>query len=253
MRGMTKFLLILNLLFFGNLYPQATRDTASVATASQSVVLREIDFDAEEIETYKTEKEFDYLNRIEEDSWWTRFKRWLQLKYSSFMNWLFGEYEPSGFWLFVLKILPYLLLFGLVALIFWLFIRLNPANAVMEEPMKARVNLQKEEELVQSADISALIKEAIVNEDYRLAVRYLYLKSLRKLDQNEFISYKFQKTNKDYINEIKQPKVNDQFTRITRLYDFIWYGAFQLSKERFETARAEFIKMENSINSNQND
>ena len=250
---MTKFLLIVNLFFFGNLFPQTVSDSSEVSTATQKLALKEIEFDSEKIETYKTDEAFEYLDSIEKDSWWTRFKRWLQLKYQSFLNWLFGEYEPSGFWLAVLKILPYLLLIGVLSLLIWLFIRLNPANAVMEEPMKARVNLQKEEELVQSADISALIQEAIQKEDYRLAVRYLYLKSLQELDQNEFISYKFQKTNEDYINEIEQPKINRQFTKITRLYDFIWYGAFQLSKARFKKVQAEFVEMENSLKSGNNE
>ena len=117
----------------------------------------------------------------------------------------------------------------------------------MAEPITGKVNLQKEEELVKKADISSLINQAISEENYRLAVRYLYLKSLRLLDQTEHISYRFQKTNEDYINEIKETGIKEQFTKITRLYDFIWYGDFPLSKERFEKVDREFTEMENSL------
>ena len=61
------------------------------------------------------------------------------------------------------------------------------------------------------------------------------------------ISYRFQKTNEDYINEISETEIKEQFTKITRLYDFIWYGDFPLSKERFEKVDREFTEMENSL------
>ena len=246
---MIKFLLFLNLFFFGNFIPQEQLAT-NATDLSQSTLepkLEQADFDSEKIEAYKTEKAFEYLNKIEEDSWWIRLKRWLNLKWNAFLQWLFGDYQTNAFWSAVLQALPYLLLVLVTVVITWLFIRLNPANAVMAEPIKGTVNLQKEEEIVKTADISSLIDRAIDDENYRLAVRYLYLKSLRILDKNKHISYRFQKTNEDYINEIKETKIKEQFIKITRLYDFIWYGDFNLSKERFTKVNEEFKKMEESL------
>ncbi|SKB81787.1 protein of unknown function [Salegentibacter holothuriorum] len=246
---MINFLLFFSLLFFGNLIPQEQiiADSIEIVQQSAEANLKKADFNPDEIENYKAEKAFDYLDRIEEDSWWTRLKRWVNLKWNAFLQWLFGDYQTNAFWSVILQALPYILLVLVIGVITWLFIRLNPANAMMAEPVTGKVNLQKEEELVRKADISSLINQAISEENYRLAVRYLYLKSLRLLDQKEYISYKFQKTNEDYINEITKPEIKEQFTKITRLYDFIWYGDFQLSKERFEKVDREFTEMENSL------
>ncbi|TDN82385.1 uncharacterized protein DUF4129 [Salegentibacter sp. 24] len=246
---MVKFLLSLSFIFFGISGPQAqiVIDSTEINQRLPDKTLEKADFDSKEIEKYKAEKAFDYLEKIEEDSWWTRLKRWVELKWNAFLQWLFGDYQTNSFWSTVLSALPYVLLVLVLGLITWLFIRLNPGNAVMAEPLMGKVNLKKEEDIVRSADISSLVNKAIEEENYRLAVRFLYLKSLRLLDQKEHISYRFQKTNQDYINEIYKTEIKDQFTKITRLYDFIWYGDFELSKGRFEKANREFTLMENNL------
>ncbi len=246
---MIKILLLFSFIFFGNLIPQeqAVTDSTEVSQNSTEETLEKADFDVEKIEDYKADKAFDYLEKVEEDSWWTRLKRWINLKWNAFLQWLFGDYQTNAFWNAVLTALPYVLLILVLGLITWLFIRLNPGNAVMAESITGQVNLKKEEDIVKSADISSLIDEAIRVENYRLAVRYLYLKSLRLLDQKEHISYRFQKTNEDYINEINETEIKNQFMKITRLYDFIWYGDFELSKERFAKVKREFTQMENNL------
>lgn len=251
---MVKFLLFFSFIFFGNSVPQEqlATDSTEINQNLTEETLKKADFDAKKIENYKADKAFDYLEKIEEDSWLTRLKRWVDLKWNAFLQWLFGDYQTNAFWSAVLSALPYLLLILVLGLISWLFIRLNPGNAVMAEPITGKVNLKKEEDIIKSADISSLIDEAIRNENYRLAVRYHYLKSLRLLDQKEYIFYRFQKTNEDYINEINEIKIKNQFTKITRLYDFIWYGDFELSKERFEKVNREFIQMENNLKSENN-
>ncbi|MBZ9630107.1 DUF4129 domain-containing protein [Salegentibacter sp. LM13S] len=251
---MIKVLLLFSFLFFGNLIAQdqAVADSTELIQNFSEEKLEKADFDTENIENYKADKAFDYLEKIEEDSWWTRLKRWVNLKWNAFLQWLFGDYQTNAFWNAVLTALPYVLLILVLGLITWLFIRLNPGNAVMTEPITGKVNLKKEEDIVKSADIYSLIDEAIRNQNYRLAVRYLYLKSLRLLDQKEHISYRFQKTNEDYINEIKENEIKNQFTKITRLYDFIWYGDFELSKERFEKVNREFTQMENNLKTGDN-
>ncbi|MBZ9731279.1 DUF4129 domain-containing protein [Salegentibacter sp. JZCK2] len=251
---MIKILLFFSFIFFGNLIPQhqAITDSTEVIQNSPEEILEKADFDVKEIEDYKTEKAFNYLEKIEEDSWWTRLKRWINLKWNAFLQWLFGDYHTNAFWSAVLSALPYVFLILVLGLITWLFIRLNPGNAAMAEPITGKVNLKKEEDIVKSADISSLIEEAIREENYRLGVRYLYLKSLRLLDQKEHISYRFEKTNEDYINEINETEIKNQFTKITRLYDFIWYGDFELSKERFTKVHREFTQMENKLKTENN-
>ncbi|MCH4822827.1 DUF4129 domain-containing protein [Gramella lutea] len=249
---MKKFILILlTCFFFGNVFPQEKDSIIEKKEISydQSSGLSPIEFDQEKIEAYKTQKEFDYLQNTENESWWTRFKKWLNAKYQQFMNWLFGDYEPNSVLALIISIVPFILLLVLLGLVAWLFSRLNPGGRMLQQPKTSDVFLTEEEELVKKEDLPKLIKKAVNNGEFRLAVRYYYLDELRKLDELRLIDYKFQKTNKDYSEEIEDYVIGKHFYEISKLYEFIWYGSFQVSEADYRKIEKNFQSMDNSLNS----
>ena len=208
--------------------------------------LTPVNFNAEEIEEYKDQNAFAYLNEVESYSWWSRFKNWLDMKLQQLVNWLFGDYEAHSLVSFLLTILPYLLVVAILGFIIWLFIKLNPGASFLAEPEKPEVYLSEEEELVHSGDLGDLIEKAINNRDYRLAVRYYYLQLLRLLNENELITYEYQKTDSEYLAEITA-ELKAPFKKILRLYDFIWYGNFPVTAEDFSRVQNSFLKIRSSI------
>ncbi len=210
--------------------------------------LSPIVFDEEKIEHYKEEKAFNYLSEIENDSWWTRFKSWLGLKYQQLIEWLFGEYEANSLVAFFLMLLPYIIIGVVIGLIIWLFIRLNPGPSLLGETETPAVYLSDEERLVHSMDLSSLIEAAIKNRDYRLAIRYYYLKLLKRLHQQKLINYEFQKTDSEYLVELKDENFRLPLKRVMRIYDFIWYGNFPVSENEFSMAQDSFRSIESSLN-----
>ncbi len=233
----------------GIYYPQETDTLNEVKEIryDKTANLNPANFDAEKIKDFQSQEEFDYLHYVQKDNWWTRFKTWINLKYNQFISWLFGDYEASGFWSAIIAIIPLLLILALVGFIAWLFSRLNPGGKILQKQKTSEVFLSEEEELIKNEDLEALMREAIEAGKFRLAVRYYYLKELRKLDQLELIDYEYQKTNRDYSNEIKQGKIRQQFINITMLYEFIWYGSFQVSETDFRLAEKGFLKMEDAL------
>jgi hypothetical protein len=212
-----------------------------------STNLNPIDFSAYKIAELKNDPSFDYLKTVENDSWWTRFKRWVNMRYQQFTDWLFGDYKAYEFVAVLLKILPYLILGGFIGLMIWLFMRLIPARSLFEEKEVPQVFLNDEENIVRSENIGELIDNAIIDGDYRLAVRYYYLQLLRQLNQKKLINYEFQKTNSEYLNEIKADNLQLQLKKVMRIYDFIWYGSFSLSEPDFHLAQRNFQELQASI------
>ena len=206
-----------------------------------------LNFDQEKIKEYRSQKEFDYINKAENESWWSRFKKWLSAKYNQFINWLFGEYEPNSILSFIINILPYILLFVLLGLVAWLFSRLNPGGSYLKQPKTSEVFLTEEEELVNRKDLPNLINKAVKKGKFRLAVRYYYLNELRKLDELQLINYEFQKTNKDYSDEINDTDLRNQFHEISKLYEFIWYGSFPVSENDYRRIEENFLRMERTL------
>ena len=163
------------------------------------------------------------------------------------MQWLFGDYEASSVLLFIIRLLPYLVILMVILLAVWVFNRMNPGGLLLSEPEKGQVFLSEDEEIIKTSDISDLIKKAVAEENYRLAVRYYFLLILQQLTKQEIISYEFAKTDEDYLGEIKQKPLQQQFRQLTRIYDFIWYGNFETSKEQFLRSKREFEKMQELI------
>ncbi len=63
-----------------------------------------------------------------------------------------------------------------------------------------------EESLQELNEISAydyLVAEAENNNEYNLATRYLFLKTLKNLSDNGFIHFTSEKTNKEYLKEMR--------------------------------------------------
>lgn len=208
--------------------------------------LNPIDF-TDKIAELKNDTSFDYLRTVENDSWWQRFKRWINTRYQQFTDWLFGDYKAYEFVAIFLKILPYLILAGFIGLMIWLFMRLIPASSLLEEQETPHVFLNDEENIVRSENIGELIENAINDGDYRLAVRYYYLQLLRQLHQKKLINYEFQKTNSEYLNEIKANNLRIHLKKVMRIYDFIWYGSFSLSEPDFHLAQRNFQELQTSI------
>lgn len=209
--------------------------------------LNPIYFNADKIANLKTEPSFDYLDKVENDGWWTNFKSWINKRYHQFIDWLFGDYKAYEFVAILLKILPYLILAAFIALVVWLFIKLNPGRSFLEEQEAPHVFLNDEETIVKSENIGELIERAVKEGDFRLAIRYYYLQLLRQLNRKELIKYEFQKTNSEYLNEIKEEHLRIQLKKAMRLYDFIWYGSFSLSEPDFHRAQRNFSDLQTSI------
>ncbi len=209
--------------------------------------VKPINFSKESLENFKKEKAFDYTENLEENNWWTRFKRWIGELWYQFWDWLIGDYEAGGFIAFLIKIIPYIILIGVLSFIVWLFFKLNPGARLLKSKTKPDVFFTEEEEIIKSKDIKNLVQKALNNKNYRLAVRYQYLLILKKLTEAELIEYEFDKTNSDYFSEITSEVLITNFQKVTILYDYIWYGSFDVSETDYHKAQKTFNQLETQI------
>ena len=52
------------------------------------------------------------------------------------------------------------------------------------------------------------------------------------------------------LQEIKKTVLKQSFTKITRLYDYTWYGNFPIDEARYNTAEKAFLQLQKMINAN---
>jgi len=109
------------------------------------------------------------------------------------------------------------------------------------------VSLSEDEHIIKNEDIQQLIKNALIDKNYRLAIRYYYLYILQLLSEKELIDWQQQKTNDDYIEELSKSNLKNDFGKATLLYDYVWYGEFDIDQERYQKAEVVFTSLKNAI------
>ncbi len=174
----------------------------------------------------------------------------LQQLLSRFFNWLsdifgiqidFIDYK-------ILEIIIYgLLAVGALYLLVRFLIE-NPISKVFKNEETAIEGFSFIEENITEIDFEKLIAQAVQSGNYRLATRYLYLKSLKVLAKNKVIDWHYDKTNSDYLNEIKNDNAKQLFKSASYVYDYIWYGEFPVDEQLYQKNMSNFIHLQNLKN-----
>ena len=91
-------------------------------------------------------------------------------------------------------------------------------------------------------DPDSLLRSAIRSGNYRLAVRYLYLQSLNRLSEKKFIEINSNKTNYEYVTEIRKHRFANEFASLTLQYEYVWYGEYPVDERLFEQIQNGFTQ-----------
>lgn len=201
----------------------------------------------EDLQSFKDDSSYNYSLEKADNSWWDNFKSWLYSYWLRFFQWLFGGTKAVGYLSFFLKIIPYVLLAILIFIAVKFFLKTNMNGINLSKKNQSAVTLSEEENIIKNEDIQQLIKNALEDKNYRLAIRYYYLYILKIMSEKDLIDWQLQKTNDDYQQELSNSAYAKSFVTITRLYDYVWYGDFTIDEPKYNKAAEEFIKLQNSI------
>nr|WP_298927696.1 hypothetical protein [uncultured Allomuricauda sp.] len=170
-----------------------------------------------------------------------------------FIKWLFqgiGDAVGINISPNTLLVLEYII-YGLMGiLVIYLLIRIfinEKFNSIFTKKAKAILDIDLTEQHIEVIDLDSLMSAALKNKDYRLAIRYQYLKILKQLSQKEIIEWHFDKTNVDYEKEIGESKLRNDFKKVSYLYEYIWYGEQIIDEVGYTNASFRFTQLNNAI------
>lgn len=151
---------------------------------------------------------------------------------------------------FLLKLFSYKhseTIFYVIVILIFLFVivklfGLNYQSVLFKKPGKSQSNIDVFFEDINTINFDELISLHIQNKDYKPAVRYLFLKYLKFLSDNEIIIWEANKTNFDYAKEIKNTKYYQNYKKLSFYFEYIWYGEFPVDNEQFEYTKKQFDK-----------
>ena len=70
-----------------------------------------------------------------------------------------------------------------------------------------------------------------------------YLLVLKTLTINNHIKFEDDKTNAQYLNELKEKPFSQGFSYVSYLYNYIWYGEFSLEAAQYTKAKNNFTSL----------
>lgn len=235
---------ILSYLLFSWTILFAQRDTIVKYDGSD---IEPIAFDKGDLNTYKSDKAFNYEEIRPENNWWSDITNWFYNILRRFFEWIFGVGNAEGYLAIFLEILPYLLLVLFLYLVIRFFVKSNLQGMGKNKKNPNVVSLSEDEHIIKNEDIRQLIKNALLDKNYRLAIRYYYLLILQLLSERDMIDWQQQKTNDDYMAELSDSSLLDEFGKATLLYDHVWYGEFEIDRERYEKAEVVFKSLKSAL------
>ena len=113
--------------------------------------------------------------------------------------------------------------FVLLILVIVLFRLLTDQRASNVAVRNLEEELERAEEDIADADLLRLLERAKSESNLRMMIRIRYLMLIQKLDEAELISYRKDRSNWSYHGELVGV-AQQRFGRLTRIFDYIWYG-----------------------------
>jgi len=158
------------------------------------------------------------------------------------------DYTPLGQQKWVQTLLWLVIVGGFAAVIMWY---LAGSNVGLFRKKNKHIPTTGEGELV-TEDIFAInyqreIDKAESGNNYRLAIRLMFLRLLKDMAEKNIIQYKQDRTNLDYLLQLHPTVYYNTFFRITRSYEYSWYGQFDVREEAYRIIRNDFKHFDRQI------
>jgi hypothetical protein len=106
---------------------------------------------------------------------------------------------------------------------------------------------QPEEAALRAANLKQALDEALNRGDYRQAFRIRYLEVLQQMVLNNIIDYRKERTNMEYLRQIKDPSVHQLFKALTLSFEEVWYGEMTADQAAFNRMSEVFTSIMRAI------
>jgi len=195
-------------------------------------------FNADSLTKYRNSPDFTYTEKAKAGlSLWSRFWNW----FWEMINRLFGGQQQSSS--SSVPYMSYILAFGLLAVLIFVIFKLaglNLSNIFNKDAKDIEIPYTESLENIHQITFDEEIEKALNQRNYRLAVRLLYLRTLKQLSDAHLIHWQLEKTNSAYLNELADMDQRQSFSVLTRQFEYVWYGDFPVDSRSFQNINTLF-------------
>jgi hypothetical protein len=202
---------------------------------SSEVVVRQPD--QKLLDSYRSQKEFIYAPAPLETNFIKRL--WIYL-IDKIEEWI--SFTKAIPFIFKLLIWSLAILFVFIAITQTQLYKLFYTDKEIESPNY--LIFKSDEEIVDYDDV---IRQLQARQQFRSAIRLLYLKVINGLFTHGYIQFSKEKTNFDYLHDLTNADLKTQFSAITSIYNHVWYGDVEINEVQFLRLAQSFQSFYTSI------
>ncbi|EHQ28306.1 DUF4129 domain-containing protein [Mucilaginibacter paludis] len=214
-------------------------------TDSNKLLLHQ--FNPTALNNYRKNPEFNYTTTKPVITVWDRFWNWAWHIWNNFWSWLaellrklfgnasMGHNTAQTFKYVILTLAACMLVYVIAKLL-----GVNLLQLFKKKSTGDAIPYTESIENIHDISFDEAIESALAVRNYRLAVRLLYLRSLKQLSDHNLITWKIEKTNTDYLKELSDKEQLRQFTLVTLQFEYIWYGDFPIDAQSYQNISALF-------------
>jgi hypothetical protein len=212
--------------------------TSSLPIDEHAIQVRQMD--KSKLSKFRGDKDFSYTHKTPKVAEKEKVKENIQLPLKKTPN---IDLEPmwNTFVICIVVLCIFLIMWGMFGRQIAQIFRKSSTPLSSDEGMM--------EQDIKLADFDTLISNAVKENEYRKAVRMLYLEALKVLTINQWILWKPNKTNQDYLNELQLSPFKKAFSDLTLQFEYIWYGDFPVNDEVFQQTRNTFQDFKSNVKS----
>lgn len=138
---------------------------------------------------------------------------------------------------FLSNLLLIVVVVGLAILIFFLFFN-APVTKNDKKIAQDLGNVIPTE--IPKTELELMLEKALQKENYREAIRVYFIFIIRGLIVKNWIEWEKEKTNFSYLVEMRDKPLSKEFEAAVSVYEIVWYGKREITKEEFNTLEPRF-------------
>jgi len=96
---------------------------------------------------------------------------------------------------------------------------------------------------IHESDLDQHIREALQQNNYTLAIRLYYLAVIKELSLHKLIKWKRDKTNRDYLREMRPTALFTPYQDTTRIFERVFYGEAKIQEHDFVLLKPRFVEL----------
>ncbi|OWK74692.1 hypothetical protein CBW16_04625 [Flavobacteriaceae bacterium JJC] len=186
-------------------------------------------------------EEFDYTTVKPRESLWQKMEKLIR----RIVEAVFGDIDPNRTSDYAGNILRFfaIVIIGFVLYFLIRFLLKKDGNFFFSKKnRKVDVASQDLHENIHEINFPETIDSFEKQKDYRSAVRYRFILAMKNLADKKLIVWNPEKTNRDYFAELKNAGLKDSFRELVYIFDYVWYGEFEINEDNYNHFKEKFLK-----------